>query len=258
METGISKPALASGSTMKKAALVNAERSEVTIWDIKGAKLEYAQNFENHNTIQDLDWTSTPDSQSILAVGFPFRVVLLSQMRFDYLNKGPAWAQIREISIREYTPHPIGDSTWLSGGNLVIGAGNQLFMYDRMFETQNSLVTSARLPSRKDGMRDIFEVVQRLNGPLPILHPQFLSQCMLSGKNSQVKRILLALSHILKYHVEGDVIDDYLGLDLAEFYLGDDVSCAFIVLKTKTDINAGILQIKRHRSTALDASYVDG
>ncbi|KAK9801031.1 putative RAVE protein 1 C terminal-domain-containing protein [Seiridium cardinale] len=225
MQTGISTPALVSGSTMKKAALVNANRSEVTIWDIKGAKLEYAQDFESHNTVLDLDWTSTPDSQSILAVGFPFRVVLLSQMRFDYLNKGPAWAQIREINIREYTPHPIGDSTWLSGGNLVIGAGNQLFMYDRMFETSSSLATtSARLPPRKDGLRDVFEVVQRLNGPLPLFHPQFLSQCMLSGKNYQVKRILLALNHTLKYHVEGEVIDDYLGLSLTEFYLSGDAS----------------------------------
>ncbi|KAH8203292.1 hypothetical protein TruAng_002590 [Truncatella angustata] len=224
METGVSKPALVSGSTMKKAALVNTDRSEVTIWDIKGAKLEYAQNFESHNTVQDLDWTSTPDSQSILAVGFPYRVVLLSQMRFDYLNKGPAWAQIREISIREYTPHPIGDSTWLSGGNLVVGAGNQLFMYDRMFETSSSLTTTGRLPPRKDGMRDLFEVVQRLNGPLPLFHPQFISQSMLSGKNYQVKRILLTLNHALKYHVEGDVIDDYLGMDLADFYLGDDAS----------------------------------
>ncbi|KAH8677734.1 RAVE protein 1 C terminal-domain-containing protein [Xylariales sp. PMI_506] len=224
METGVSEPALVSGSTMKKAALVNANRSEVTIWDIRGARLEYAQDFESHNTIQDLDWTSTPDSQSILAVGFPYRVVLLSQMRFDYLNKGPAWAQIREISIRDFTPHPIGDSTWLSGGNLVIGAGNQLFMYDRFFETHDPIVTSTRLPPRKNGMRDLFEVVQRLNGPLSIFHPQFLSQSILAGKNDQVKRILLALNHTLKYHVEGDIIDDYLGIDLSEFYLAGNAS----------------------------------
>jgi WD40 repeat protein len=224
METGVNKPALVSGSTMKKTALVNANRSEVTIWDIRGAQLEYAQDFESHNTIQDLDWTSTPDSQSILAVGFQYRVVLLSQMRFDYLNKGPAWAQVREISIREYTPHPIGDSTWLSGGNLVIGAGNQLFMYDRMFETQPSITSSLRLPPRKEGGRDIFEVVQRLNGPLAVFHPQFLSQCMLSGKHDQAKHILLALYHTLKYYVEGDTIDDYLGLNLAGFYLSSDVS----------------------------------
>ncbi|KAI1499811.1 RAVE protein 1 C terminal-domain-containing protein [Biscogniauxia marginata] len=224
METGVAEPALVSGSTMKKAALVNQNRSQVTIWDIRGARLEYEQDFESHNTVQDLDWTSTPDSQSILAVGFPFRLVLLSQMRFDYLNKGPAWAPIREINIREYTPHPIGDSTWLSDGNLVIGAGNQLFLYDRGFETTSRMISNARIPFRKDGTRDMFEVVQKMNGPLPVFHPQFLSQCMIAGKNAVVQRVLLALNHTLKYHVEGDIIDDYLGFDLAEFYVRDNTS----------------------------------
>ncbi|RYC61089.1 hypothetical protein CHU98_g5119 [Xylaria longipes] len=218
METGVSEPALVSGSTMKKAALVNHNRSTLTIWDIRGARLEYEQDFESHNTVQDLDWTSTPDMQSILAVGFPYRVVLLSQMRFDYLNKGPAWAPIREISIREFTPHPIGDSTWLSDGNLIIGAGNQLFLYDRNFDETSALVTNIRT-HHKPKNQDLFEVVQQLNGPLPIFHPQFLSQCILAGKHRLVKRILLALNHTLKYYVEGDTVDAYLGLDLAEFYV---------------------------------------
>ncbi|KAI1162643.1 WD repeat domain-containing protein [Nemania serpens] len=219
METGVSEPALVSGSTMKKAALVNQNRSTVTIWDIRGARLEYEQDFESHNTVQDLDWTSTPDLQSILAVGFPYRVLLLSQMRFDYLNKGPAWAPIREISIREFTPHPIGDSTWLSNGNLIIGAGNQLFLYDRELEETSALITSVRATHQQPKDRDLFEVVQKLNGPLPIFHPQFLSQCIVAGKHRLVKRILLALNHTLKYHAEGDTIDAYLGLDLAEFYV---------------------------------------
>ncbi|TIC97346.1 Regulator of V-ATPase in vacuolar membrane protein 1 [Colletotrichum higginsianum] len=98
-ETGLSEPALVSGSTLKKAALVDSGRSQLFIWDIGGARLEFTQDYGTHNTIQDLDWTSTPDSQSILAVGFQSKVVLLCQMRFDYLNKGPAWAAVREISI---------------------------------------------------------------------------------------------------------------------------------------------------------------
>ncbi|KUI67091.1 Regulator of V-ATPase in vacuolar membrane protein 1 [Cytospora mali] len=219
METGISEPALASGSTMKKAALVNSSRTAVTIWDIKGARLEYNQEFESQNAIQDLDWTSTPDSQSILAVGFPSRVLLLAQMRFDYLNKGPAWAPIREINIRDFTPHPIGDSTWLGDGYLVIGAGNQLFVHDRKFDPPSALVKSISLPHKKGDKWDLFDVVQRLNGPLPVFHPQFLSQCMLAGKVMVVHRILLALHKTLKFWVEGDEIDDYLGLDLEEFYI---------------------------------------
>ncbi|KAK3683584.1 RAVE protein 1 C terminal-domain-containing protein [Podospora appendiculata] len=226
METGIANPALVSGSTMKKAALVNATRSAFTIWDIRGARLEYTQEFENHHTIKDLDWTSTPDSQSILAVGFPHRVLLLAQMRFDYLNQGPAWAPIREISTRDMTPHPIGDSTWLGDGHLVIGAGNQFFVHDRQFDVSSSLITSLRLPDRKGGKWDLFDVVQRLNGPLPVFHPQFLSQCMLAGKTALVHSILMALHKTLKYWVEGEAIDDYLGLRMEGFYMDDQASKA--------------------------------
>ncbi|KAF4457835.1 hypothetical protein F53441_310 [Fusarium austroafricanum] len=218
-ETGVSEPALVSGSTLKKAALVNTSRSQLTIWDIGGARLEYENNFHEHQVIQDLDWTSTPDAQSILAVGFPYRIILLSQMRFDYLNKGPAWAQIREISIRELTPHPIGDSTWLGDGHLVIGAGNQMFVQDRHVGISESMKTDLRLPLRKDGKLDLFQVVQRFNGPLPVFHPQFLMQCILSGKATLVRRVLVALHKTLKYHIQGETLDDYLGMDLSEFFM---------------------------------------
>ncbi|KAL1887431.1 regulator of (H+)-ATPase in vacuolar membrane [Sporothrix stenoceras] len=218
METGIQDPSLVSGSTRKKAALVNDRRSIVTIWDIQGAQLEYESSFESHDTVQDLDWTSTPDSQSILAVGFPHRVLLLSQLRYDYLNKGPAWAVVRVIDIREQTPHPIGDSTWLGDGDLVIGAGNQLLVHDRLYSVPNALITSLRLPQTRTRNWDLFDVVQRLNGPLPVFHPQFLSQCMLAGKNKLVQQILMSLHKVLKFSVQGDVIDDYLGMVPEDFY----------------------------------------
>lgn len=223
METGIHNPSLVSGSTRKKAALVDSRRTTVTIWDIQGAQLEYESSFESHDTVQDLDWTSTPDSQSILAVGFPHRVLLLSQLRYDYLNKGPAWAIVRIIDIRDQTPHPIGDSTWLGDGDLVIGAGNQLLVYDRLYSVPNALVTGLRLPQTQKHNWDLFDIVQRLNGPLPVFHPQFLSQCMLAGKNDLVQRILMSLYNVLKFCVQGDVVDDYLGIDLVAFYGGGKV-----------------------------------
>jgi hypothetical protein len=223
VDTGIVNPALASGSSIRKAALVNSGRSELTIWDVRAAQLEYAQEFKNQDAIQDLDWTSTPDDQSILAVGFGYRVLLLSQMRYDYLDKGPAWAPIRDINIRSLTPHPIGDSTWLGGGNLVVGAGNQLFVYDKNFHIPSSLISSLRLPKRKDAEWDLFEVVTRLNGPLPVFHPQFLGQCILAGKVLLVQRILLLLWKALKYD-EADHLDNLLGIDLEDFYLDSNVS----------------------------------
>ena len=223
VDTGISEPALASGSSIRKAALVNSNRSELTIWDVRGAQLEFAQDYESQDTIQDLDWTSTPDDQSILAVGFRYRVVLLAQMRYDYLNKGPAWASIREFNIRDMTSHPIGDSTWLGGGNLIIGAGNQLFVYDKEIDPSTAVVTNLGLAHCKSGW-DLFEVVTRLNGPLPVYHPQFLDQCTLAGKSVLVQHILLALFKALKYYVEGDILENNLGMDLEEFYTPNEVS----------------------------------
>lgn len=217
-ETGVAEPALVSGSTLKKAALVNKSRSHFTIWDIGGCRLEYSQDFEAENTIQDLDWTSTPDSQSILAVGYQSRVVLLCQMRFDYLNKGPAWAPIREVSIGGFTSHPIGDSTWLGDGHLVVGAGNQIFTFSRRFDMSSSLITKLKLPQGKDGTWDMFETVRRLNGPLPVFHPQFLSQCILSGKLLLVRDILTSLYKTLKFFGGEDPLDNYLDMDLEEFY----------------------------------------
>ncbi|RDA92264.1 hypothetical protein CP533_5753 [Ophiocordyceps camponoti-saundersi (nom. inval.)] len=216
-ETGLTDPALASGSVLKKAALVDSSRSKLTIWDIGGSRLEFQQVY-NADAVQDLDWTSTPDGQSILAVGFQHRVVLLSQMRFDYLNKGPAWAPIRELSIRHLTPHPIGDSTWLGDGHLIVGAGNQLFVFDRRAGGGESLMADVRLAHRQDGTWDLFEAVRKFNGPLPVFHPQFLSQCVLAGKATLVRQILAALNQILKHLVSGESVDDYLGLDIEKFY----------------------------------------
>jgi hypothetical protein len=49
-----------------------------------------------------MDWTSTPDSQSILAVGFSHHVDLLCQQRMTYFDEGPGWATCWKIDIAKY------------------------------------------------------------------------------------------------------------------------------------------------------------
>lgn len=104
VNTGIENVSLAKGSSVRKVAVVDSTRSELTIWDSTAGQLEYRREFDAQNIIRDLDWTSTPQSQSILAVGFPHRVLLMCQLRYDYLNAGPAWAPFREINIQELYP----------------------------------------------------------------------------------------------------------------------------------------------------------
>lgn len=77
---------------------------ELTIWDSKESEfasgLEYRGVFSD--TITDLDWTCTPDMQSILAVGFHHHVELLCQQRMTYFDEGPGWAICWKIDISRY------------------------------------------------------------------------------------------------------------------------------------------------------------
>lgn len=56
----------------------------------------------NREPILDLDWSSTPDMQSILAVGFERHIELLCQQRLTYFDEGPGWALCHKIEIDEY------------------------------------------------------------------------------------------------------------------------------------------------------------
>ena len=222
VDTGIMNPSLASGSSIRKAAVVDQVRTSLTIWDTSGAQLEFEERFSESEVIQDLDWTSTPDDQSILAVGFPHRVLLLSQLRYNYLNKQPAWCAIHEIQIRGLSAHPIGDSCWLGNGHLIIGAGNQLFVYDKKVEVLDQALSELRLPSKRTQTMDLFQIVRQLNGSLPVFHPQFLGQCVLSGKMDLVHKILIALHQKLKFWAEGDDIPSFLELPLHLFFTEDE------------------------------------
>lgn len=93
------------------------EGEELTIWDSKESEfasgLEFRRIFRfvcmipssfGCNTvcsdpINDLDWTSTPNMQSILAVGFLRHIELLCQQRMTYFDEGPAWAICWKIDL---------------------------------------------------------------------------------------------------------------------------------------------------------------
>ena len=230
--TGVDEPSLASGTSIRKVALVNTIRNGLTIWDTSSGQLEFETAFGPGDTVQDLDWTSTPDDQSILAVGFPHKIMILAQIRYDYLDKGPAWAFIREIYIRESSPHPIGDSTWLGSGSLVIGAGNQLFAFDKIVAAGDDMVREISTAHGKS--QDLFDTVSVLNGPLPIFHPQLLSQCILVGKLPQVQKILVGLNRVLKFFTEGEDLNGSRLLPLHELFIEQQVGGRHSYIKSSS------------------------
>jgi WD40 repeat protein len=221
-DTGIRTPALGSGTSIRKAALVDKSCSKLTIWDTKSGRLDYEETFTNQ-TIQDLDWASTPDNQSILAVGFAHAVFVYTQLRYDYVNERPSWARIKEVTTRHLSPHPIGDSVWLRSGSLVIGAGNQLYLVDNHVSPHKELAQDLQSSISNDTPTLIHDLVRRLNGPLPVYHPQFISQCILAGKMDIVHRILLNLQKSLKFYTEGDDLDTLQGLGIDDFMSSKEV-----------------------------------
>ncbi|KAI4094480.1 MAG: hypothetical protein LQ344_002229 [Seirophora lacunosa] len=219
VETGIESPSLASASSTRKAALVDASTVGLTIWDLRSGQLEHKVRYGDSDVIRDLDWSTTPDNQALLAVGFPHKVMILAQMRYDYMGTGSAWGPVREIYIKDSTPHPIGDSTWLGSGNLVIGTGNQLFVYDKAARSSDDMLSDLSLPVHKQERMDLFELVTFLNGTLPLFHPQFLSQCILAGKLVHVQKIILGLHDALKFFTEGDEVDSFVSMTPDDFIM---------------------------------------
>jgi RAVE protein 1 C terminal len=53
-----------------------------------------------------MDWSSTPDGQSILAVGFLRHIEILCQQRMTYFDEGPGWAVCCKVDISEYVLVP--------------------------------------------------------------------------------------------------------------------------------------------------------
>ena len=259
IETSITKPSLASVSSTRKSALVHSSKIRFTIWDQNGGQMEHDASFDSHETIQDLAWTATPEDQSILIVSFPYEVLIFSQLRYDYLHAGPAWASIREIHIREIASHPIGDSAWLGDGDLVIAAGNQLYVYDRKVDTSERPLIDPQFMVHGSPTIDIFDLVRYLNGTLPVFHPQFVGQCILAGKMETVFKVLQALHQKLKFYVDGDELDSLLNIPIAQFY-ETMVSLPWqFFSRSVTDISKPkqLPDIAGRKSSSTDVDYAD-
>ncbi|EJD03819.1 uncharacterized protein FOMMEDRAFT_106015 [Fomitiporia mediterranea MF3/22] len=216
VRTGKAGYRLARCSSAKKTALVypGSTGDELSIWDSKESEfasgLEFKCIYEDE-PINDLDWTSTPDFQSILAVGFSQRVVLLCQQRMTYFEETPAWGMLGRIEIGHMLTHNITDSIWLAGGTLLIGAGHHMLQYSQC-KAQDT---------KQDNPVGLFEHVAWLNGPLPDYHPQMILQCLLWGKIELVKEII----ENLYYYLQKPVSDrTWKNSPIEHFLEADEVS----------------------------------
>ncbi|OXG74617.1 WD-repeat protein [Cryptococcus neoformans var. grubii Br795] len=218
VRTGRKNAIMARCSSRKKTVLIcelEDGRNEMTIWDSKISEfstgLELTKVYDLGMKVQDLDWTTTSDLQSVLAVGFPHRILLICEQRMSYVERTPGWAPFLTIDMFSYTSIPINDSIWLAGGSLAVGTGNQIYLFSRFLDREDK---------EEDGeAEDIFQLIAQENGPLWDYHPILLGQCLLWDKANLVKSILLRLVEALKQcEEEGKKRLTFERLDPTEFY----------------------------------------
>ncbi|KAF2149269.1 WD repeat protein-like protein [Myriangium duriaei CBS 260.36] len=222
VETSLQNPSLGSATSIRRAALVDSTKLKLTIWDTRSGRLDHEEAFAE--AIHDLDWASTPDNQSsLLAVGFSRQVLVYSQLRYDYVNDSPAWGRIKTVSLPDAPlPLPIADSVWCGEADLVVGAGNQLLVAPGTIDTTSEIASELRMAPPHRQATTLYQLARRVNGPLPVFHPQFITQCVLAGKLEVVHRVLLKLLQILKFYTEGDDLDPLLGFEVEDFVATED------------------------------------
>lgn len=125
-----------------------------------------------------------------------------------------------------------------------MAAGAQLYVFDKSIQNLD-IRGQQQLDVHSYHAETIFDICQRLNGPLPVYHPQFLQQAiltgissasvidLLSGKLQLVRNLLGKLERLLTNNVSGDKsesglgthteIDTFLDTPLSEFFAGAQV-----------------------------------
>lgn len=209
--TGVVEASVISVSSTRKAALVDSSRTHLTIWDSRDSELEYDVHFAKHENIGSLHWTSTDARSSILAVGLAHKVLIYTQLRYDYLDARTSWATIRVINVTNLTNLSIADVLWLQGGDLIVAAGHQLFLYDTNIEISDSVASELPFPVMSGQVLGMLDIADALNGTLPVYHPQILAQCLAIGKLTIVQHVLTRLCKSLRFYTEGDGLAASLG-----------------------------------------------
>lgn len=224
LNTGIENPMFVRGSSTGKLCTVDTTGKGMKLWDLNRGVMEYEESFDE--IVEDIDWTSTEQGQSIVSIGFASYVLLYTQLRYDYTNSSPSYLPFEKIDITSHTAHNIGDSIWMKDGTFVVASGNQLYIKDKSLDL-NDPFTHRSIGSRKILSNDILHLNSVLNGPLPVYHPQFLIQSLYANKVQLVKELLLRLFlEIRKINLESrNILTDLpsdLEMDAYKFLIDKD------------------------------------
>ncbi|EXJ82790.1 hypothetical protein A1O3_06605 [Capronia epimyces CBS 606.96] len=226
-QTNIRAPKAISASGHGKVVVVNDNASSMSIWDAKTGAWEYEHELDGTDTIQTFAWAMSPDGAALVALCFSYHIVVLSQIRYAYPKLEGAWVDVRHIRMRDYTTQSIGDLCWLRSGDLVVGTGIQLFIFEG-FAISSHNQDSRQLQDVRRRIRcdSTFAVMSMLNSLLPVFHPTFLSLLTWLKGLTATKHVLHRLHRSLKFFTEGDLLPSFLDMYIETLLVDDQKDLA--------------------------------
>ena len=218
IEINIRAPQRISANGQGKVVVVNEDSTRLSIWNVKTGSTEYQHELDGTDALKTFAWAVTPQGLALLAICFDYHIVILGQVRYCYPHCDPAWVDLRHIRVRDYTTHSVGDVCWLGNGDLVVGSGIQLFVFEPYaISYHNEKAKPLRSLPANASTADTFTIMSMLNSLLPVFHPTFVSLLTYSDGLQAARTVFSHLRRLLKYFSDGDELSSFLDMDLEIF-----------------------------------------
>lgn len=214
LRTRIMRPSLLTMGMNGDFAMTNTSNTCLSIWSLSHAQLEYEETFAEHDTIQHIEIQSTKEGHSVLAVAFSHKVYIYLQQPYTYSIGAMAWVRAKTVDLGEVTSLNICTCSWLSNHDLLLGAGNQMFVFDDKIDMPPQTRTALNFPGRTVLQMSTEVATMALHSSHPSMHPEILSQQIIACKISDVDLVLRAVFEKMKYWTPGEDFSSCIGTPL--------------------------------------------
>ncbi|KAF2722534.1 hypothetical protein K431DRAFT_283958 [Polychaeton citri CBS 116435] len=191
---------------------------EVKIFNTRERYIEFNEAFD-----KPILSIALPTPPQAIAIAFSSHVDVYVR---NLYGDASAWHRIKQVSLADMNLS-IKALSWTSNNELVLGAGNGIFVTGDCFSSHN-------LPPEVKQSLDISEddntdfslhtIARSMLSQLPIWHPKVISHFVYWGDVQVVLRLLERLHYKLKFYGEGDHLDYLLDLDEQQLLEGTSIS----------------------------------
>lgn len=190
-------------------AFAHVDYRTVSIWNSNQGTFEFVRTFHDLDVMQEMYWHVTQNGQLLLAIQFPYDVVILGQCPYVLEGENPAWEVIQTIHTRTRTTHAISSMCWSRPCQVVVGAGSQIMSFDVLAKTQAAGSSTNGLHVG-DENGNTHQSLLLQNAVLPIFDPSLLGYMLECGDYSIASNIFHALHNELKFLIQGEKIEHNL------------------------------------------------